>query len=243
MAAISCGIRFSAYLLSGVSGALEQRSGTGACHSAQAVGFCFERVILDHSDSAAEGVGYPARPLLHHVRQFVAEEKLSLRRVGVVLARREVQLGAPGERDGSNGRCLRPHMHPHIREAGSEGSLHLCLDIPWQRPSAGSRTEIDLKGIHAGAALYCRFRLDCAGFDRARVHRAGIDGGKGERTRLEESLYHAAPAIAGAAERWSNHWSRNSPKWRGRCHAGILPRVRRILHQFSVTNEPLRLDC
>ena len=59
-------------------------------HPAELVGFGFEGVVLDDGDSAAEGVGYSTSALLDDMGEFVAEEELSMRSVGVVLAGREV---------------------------------------------------------------------------------------------------------------------------------------------------------
>jgi hypothetical protein len=105
-------------------------------------------------------------------------------------------------------------MHTYVRKTGPEGCFHLRLNVPWQRPSAGSGAEIHLKRIHSGLALDCRFRLDCAWADRC----------EGKSTRWKESLYNAASAVASPRVSRSNHRSRNGPKYRRRSHAGILPR-------------------
>lgn len=182
-----------------------------ACNPSQAIRFGFERVILDHGHSVAEGIGYPARSLLHNVGQFMAEQKLAVRGVRIVLSGREVQIGSPGKSDGPDGRRLGSYVHAYVGEAGAKGRLHLRLHIPRQRPAAGPWTEIHLKGVHAGTVLDCRLRLDCA----------GVRGGERKWARLEESLNHSAAA----AQRRNGHpdWlCRNRSICRRRCHAKIL---------------------
>jgi hypothetical protein len=119
-------------------------------------------MILDYCHSTAEGIGYSASALLYNMRQFMAEQKLPMGSMRVVLSGREVQIRSPGKSERPDGRSLRAHMHTYVRKTGPEGCFHLRLNVPWQRPSAGSGAEIHLKRIHSWLALDCRFRLDCA---------------------------------------------------------------------------------
>jgi hypothetical protein len=183
-------------------------------------------VILDHGHPAAEGVGYPARALLHDVRQFMAKQKLSVRRVRIVLSGREVQIRSPSEGQSADGRCLRAYVNTNVGETGSEGFFHLRLNVSWQRPSAGAGTEIHLKRIHSRAALDYRFRLN----------EPRVVCRKGKRARLEEPLHYAAPAAGGRDEGRPHHGphlgSRNSAKCLGRSHGRILQRRLCAMHQF-----------
>jgi hypothetical protein len=129
-------------------------------------------MVLYDRDSTPEWIGYSASTLLDYVRQFMAEQKLSVGSVRVVLSRREVQVRSPGKGERPDSRSLRSHMHTHVGETGPEGRLHLRLNVPWQGPSAGSGAEIHLKRIHSRSALDCRFRLNCTWADRCERKRA-----------------------------------------------------------------------
>jgi len=144
-------------------------------HPAQAISFRFERLILYDRHAGAEGVCDSPGALLHHVGEFVTEKELAVRRMRVVLAGGEVQVRAPGERDGPDGRSLRPDVDPDIGEVGAERGLHLGLNVTRQRPSAGLGSEIDLEGIYARTVLRSWFHLHGAG---AGTHDAGVNGGK-----------------------------------------------------------------
>ena len=171
-------------------------------------------MILDYGYSTAEGIGYPAGALLYNVRQFMAKQKLPVGSMRIVLSRREVKIRSPGKSERPDGRSRRSHVHTDVGEVCAERGLHFGLHITGQGPSAGSGAEIHLKRIHSRSALDCRFRLNCT-----RAHRC-----EGKRARLKESLYNVASAVASPRVGWSNDWSRNSPKYRGRRHAGILQR-------------------
>ena len=128
-------------------------------HSAEAVGFGFEGVVLNDGDSAAEGIGDASGALLHDVGKLVAEQKLSVRRVRVVLAGSEVDVRTPGKGDGPDGRGLGADMDADVGEVCAKGGFHLGLNIAGQRPSARLGPEIDLEGIDSGAALDRGFLL------------------------------------------------------------------------------------
>jgi hypothetical protein len=80
------------------------------------------------------------------MRQFVAEQLLAVRGVGLKPARREINVGAEGERDSADPLGLRPDMHPHIDEIRAERRLHLAAHRLRQRPAA-SRYQPDLPGL------------------------------------------------------------------------------------------------
>src|SRR5262245_38488337 len=63
--------------------------------NAHAIGFRFQRMILDHGDAAAEWIPDTSRSLLHDVPELVTEQLLSLNCVWIVLARSEVNVRAP----------------------------------------------------------------------------------------------------------------------------------------------------
>jgi hypothetical protein len=157
-----------------------------------------------------------------------------MRRVRVILARSEVQVRAPGERDGPDRRSFRAHVDAHVGEVCAESGFHLGLDIARQRPSAGLRAQIYLKGIDAGTALNGLFPLHRAGLT---THRAGVDGGKGERANEEDPLQYAASRAAGRGPR---DRSRGDPNLRWGCraigcwrlHIQSLPRKDLSLRRF-----------
>jgi hypothetical protein len=74
--------------------------------------------------------------LLHDMRQFVAEQLLAVRGVGLKPARGEIDIGAKGKRDSADPLRLWPDMHPHIGEIRAEGRLHLAAHRVRQWPAA-----------------------------------------------------------------------------------------------------------
>jgi len=131
-------------------------------HPSQPVGFGLKGLVLDNGNSVVKGVGDSAGALLDNVREFVAEKELAVRGVRVVLARREVQIGAPGKGDGANRGSLGTYVDPDVGEVCAERGFHLGLNIARQRPSAGFWTKVDLKGVNSGTGLAYRLSLDCA---------------------------------------------------------------------------------
>jgi hypothetical protein len=101
----------------------------GARHPAQPIRFSFEHMVLYDRDSTPEWIGYSACTLLNYVRQFVAEQELSVRGVWVVLAGGKVKIRAPSEGEGSDGRGLGSDMHADVGEVCAERSLHFGLHI------------------------------------------------------------------------------------------------------------------
>src|SRR3954465_4942195 len=69
---------------------------------AHPVGFSFQDSILHDRHAGADRVTHPPLTLLHHMRQFVAEQLLSLHSVWLEPAGREVDVGAHGEGDGAD---------------------------------------------------------------------------------------------------------------------------------------------
>jgi hypothetical protein len=64
--------------------------------------------------------------LLHDMRQFVAEQLPAVHRIGLLAARRKIDVGADREGDGTNALGLRPDPKPNTREIGAECGLHLA---------------------------------------------------------------------------------------------------------------------
>jgi hypothetical protein len=94
-----------------------------------------------------------------------------------------VKIASPGKRERSDRCGFRSNMNANVGEVRSQRGLHLGLHIAGQRPSAGSWAKVHLEGIDARTALDRRLLL----------HRAGMDRGKGKRTRAEEPLDGTAP--------------------------------------------------
>src|SRR5258708_20537612 len=130
--------------------------------------------------------------------------------MGVVLAGGKVEIGAPGEGEGSDGRSLGSHMDADVGEVCPERGLHLGLHIAGQRPSARLRAEIDLEGIDSGTALDRRLLL----------YRAVVDRGKGKGAGAEESLHHPASAAGNTRMRDAGRGrpGRTNTKSRRRLH-------------------------
>ena len=61
------------------------------------MGLCLEYRVMHHGHPRSQRVAHPPGALLDDVRQLVAEQLLALGRLGVVLARREVEVGAVSE--------------------------------------------------------------------------------------------------------------------------------------------------
>jgi hypothetical protein len=109
------------------------------------IGFSFESVILHDGNTCCEGIGDAACPLLHDVLEFVAEKKLSMEGVRIVLTRSEMNLGTPGKSQSPNRSCVRANVNANVGEAGAKSALHFGLDITRKGPSTGSRLDIDLE--------------------------------------------------------------------------------------------------
>jgi hypothetical protein len=80
---------------------------------------------LDHGHACAERVRHPASALLEHVGQLVTEQLLALGRLGIVLARREVQVSAVGEGQSADRGRFVTDVDADVGEAGVEEPLHL----------------------------------------------------------------------------------------------------------------------
>jgi hypothetical protein len=86
-------------------------------------------MILHHRHAAPKGIGNAARPLLHDMRQLVAQQKLPVRRMGIVLAGCEMDIRSPRKRDSADRGRFGSHMYAHIGEAGFKRCLHLGLYV------------------------------------------------------------------------------------------------------------------
>ena len=77
--------------------------------------------------------------LLDDVRELVAEQLPAARAVGIVLAGREVDVGAAREGARADRGGLRPLVDAHRREVGAERALHLAAHGLGERlPAAGA---------------------------------------------------------------------------------------------------------
>jgi hypothetical protein len=174
-------------------------------------------MVLHHGHSAAEGVGHSSSALLDDMGEFVAEQKLSVRRVRVVLAGREVDVRPPREGDRADSRGFGSDVDADIGEIRAEGGFHLGLNVARQRPSTGPRTKVYLESIHSGTA--------CAG--RLLLHGALMDSGinclEGEGARLEDSLHDTTAAAGRAWLGFNARHRRNGAEWLRRIHAISLP--------------------
>ncbi len=101
----------------------------------RAVGLGFERAILVDADPLGlRRRLHPPLPLLHHVGQLVADERLAGEAARREAARREVHPLVAGHRVGAEGhRRRRAPDEPHAGEVGVERALHL----PAQRRGDG----------------------------------------------------------------------------------------------------------
>jgi hypothetical protein len=126
------------------------------------------------------------------MRQFMTQQRLSLRRMRVVLARGKMNIGTPGESDRSDGGRFGTHVNANVREAGAQSRFHFGLNVAGQRPPAGLRLHADLKCVDAGTALYGRAVV--AGAPRLNRLRAGAS--------RKKTLKH------GSAKKrwWRHHW-------------------------------------
>src|SRR5262249_4186405 len=106
------------------------------------VGFLLQmRLLIGKERTCHVRGGNAPLALLHHVRQFVADQRLALSAPGIVVGMLEKQVGAAGKGVGTDRLRETAQMDTDVREGISEGTLHLCLHRPWQRLS------------HAGAQL------------------------------------------------------------------------------------------
>lgn len=84
-----------------------------------------------------------------------------------------------------------------MRTSKKFAPIRCGLDIARQRPSARFGTQIDLEGVDSGAAL------DDGSFS---LHSTCVDGWKGKRALMEESLCDTASSAA--------HTGLSNPGWR-----------------------------
>jgi hypothetical protein len=80
---------------------------------AEAVGFGFERCVLDDGESAAQRIAHAAGALLHDMRQFMAKQLLALHGVGLIATGGKIDIGANRECDRTDAFGLGPDMHSH----------------------------------------------------------------------------------------------------------------------------------
>lgn len=89
------------------------------------LGLRLQRGILHDREAAGQGVAHPPLPLLHHMRERVADQLASGRRLRLVVIRREVEIHTDREGTRTDALRLRPDMDAHPLEAGMERPLHL----------------------------------------------------------------------------------------------------------------------
>ena len=82
----------------------------------EAIGFGFECCVLDDGKAGAERVSHTPRALLDDMSQFMAEQLLAVRGVGLKAAGGEIDIGADREGDCTDPLGLRPDMHAHSRK-------------------------------------------------------------------------------------------------------------------------------
>ena len=156
---------------------------------AEAVGFGFERPVLDDGDARPHRVAHPALALLHHMGQFVAEQLLARRGVRLKPARREIDVRTEGEGDRPDPLRLRPDMHPHRGEIGAERRFHPAAHRIRQGPAAAiGQTELG--------------RIDRERTARPmRLHHRWTPG-KGRRRRPRKARRHYRRAFGKDRRRW-----------------------------------------
>ena len=76
--------------------------------ASHAVRFRFQGGVLHDRNAAAIRIEHPAGALLNYMAEFVGEQLLPVRSMGVVVAGREMDIGSPGEGDGADGSYLGP---------------------------------------------------------------------------------------------------------------------------------------
>src|SRR5688572_10518481 len=111
----------------------------------------FHRVVLHDRDTGTEWIAHAARALLQDVRELVAEDLLALRRGGVVLAGCEMDVGALGECESADGRCLRTDVDADVGEARAEERLHLLANRLRNRLAAAATDHHILRQLHGGS--------------------------------------------------------------------------------------------
>ncbi len=186
-------------------------------------GLDLQRRVLHHGQARSERITHPPGPLLHHVRQLVAQQSLSLGRHRVVLPRCEVEIRAMGEGQGPDFRRLRPDLHPHPGEVGAEEGLHLPLYRLGQTlAGAGGLQHEGARQGEGVAARQGRRRQN------GRGERSGEDG--------------AGPGEHGTGVTQDRALGRWPCLHRGRCHRAEGRRGRRRLAAARVTAQEAALD-
>jgi len=126
------------------------------------------------------------------VGQLVTEELLAVGRLGIVLARRKVEVGAVGEGQGADRGRFMTDVNADVGEVGVEESLHLLLDGFGQGLAAAAGLEREIPRLREGTARVrlhsgrCRpLRQDRLGRLRAErrrgLHGAGLCLGREDR--------------------------------------------------------------
>jgi hypothetical protein len=152
------------------------------------------RVVVDRPTLRLVGRRHAPLRLLHHVGELVAEQLLTSKAVGLVLARCEMEIGPLRVGERADRLRLRPRVDAHGGEVGPQRLLHLRLHPgrhPLTRRRRGSRRACDRRW--RGLASWVRRR----GLDRST--RRGSHQALGQRplTRRPRGTVLRAPGAAG----------------------------------------------
>src|SRR5262249_17698781 len=87
-------------------------------------------------DAGSERIHDAARSLLQHVRELVANQPLTLRRVRVVLPSREVDVGSMGEGESANRIGVRSDVNTNVGQVSFQDRFHSSPHRFWKPMAA-----------------------------------------------------------------------------------------------------------